>query len=379
MNHPLQTPQVKLEKNGSIDLPYPTPDLSPDELKLQQQKYARLVGTPNHHHQDWSKPPITPTPLGPETSAPKEEPSLVESVEKTETESYWDQDSSFEVSSNLISEIHQKYGDDYLGSAEFQNLEQDNGMSGANDPAKQLDLMYQEDLSWHHGETYEASESKTLDLNENDYMPLQETAAEEPKPIKRRAAPPGKRKNTRIKKSHGSKSGIRRWTESDDDKVAFLREYGNLKWHEVTEFINGRHTPQAVQMRYLRSLKRRNDTLTMAEEGKLRRLVVEDYESRFKRISTQMGPSFTPIRIQKLFLEDAGMGELLKAEKVWTKEEISKFVDEAAGDFDSFVVPYRADKLPPKAAAHMEKHMTHSYKDLINLYVGSLSDNSIIR
>lgn len=167
------------------------------------------------------------------------------------------------------------------------------------------------------------------------------------------------------------KEGIRKWTQSDDDKVAFLREYGNLKWHEVTEFINGRHTPQAVQMRYLRSLKRRNDTLTDTEKAKLCKLVVEDYENKFKRISTQMGPSFTPVRIQKIFLQDAGLADLLKIERIWSKEEITKFLDAAAGDFDSFVVPYRADKLPPRAEEHMEKHMINTYEELIRLYVGS--------
>lgn len=359
MDHQLRTPQVKLESEA---LPYPTPDLSPTELKLQQQKYARIANQPK----EWG--PSGPSSMTPASSIIKECKSP-DAAERNETETYWEQDSSFEVSPNLMSEIHQKYGDDYLESAEYQNLDQ-NECADSND--KQL--VFQEELSWNQDEIYEP-DAKTLTINEEEYE--QDTPAV--KPAKRRAnAPPGKRKNTRAKKTHGSKSGIRRWTESDDDKVAFLREYGNLKWHEVTEFINGRHTPQAVQMRYLRSLKRRNDTLTAAEQAKLRRLVVEDYESRFKRISTQMGPSFTPVRIQKIFLEDSGMGDLLKAEKTWSKEEISKFLDDAAGDFDSFVVPYRADKLPPKAAAHMEKHMAHSYKDLIGLYVGNTQHDGIM-
>ncbi|KAF5097647.1 hypothetical protein D0Z00_002330 [Geotrichum galactomycetum] len=186
-----------------------------------------------------------------------------------------------------------------------------------------------------------------------------------------KASPPRKRKNTRGKKQKDpSESKIKRWTESDDDKVTFLREYGNLKWHEVTEFINGRHTPQAVQMRYLRSLKKRNDSLTFAERSKLQKIVEEDYKSRFKRISTQMGPSFTPIRIQKIMLMEAGLGDLLQDDKIWTKEEIANFLDEAAGDFDSFEVPWRADRLPSRAADYMMHRMFRSYNDLINHYVG---------
>lgn len=162
----------------------------------------------------------------------------------------------------------------------------------------------------------------------------------------------------------------RRWTDSDDDKVAFLREYGNLKWHEVTEFINGRHTPQAVQMRYLRSLKRRNDKLTPEESTKLRRLVVEDYESRFKRLSTAMGPSFTPVRIQKIFLTQGGLADTLGGEKKWTRDEIVDLVDQAGGDFDNFTVPVRSDELPPQAKDHMKDKYTKSYEELVSLYIG---------
>jgi hypothetical protein len=186
----------------------------------------------------------------------------------------------------------------------------------------------------------------------------------------RKLSPPRKRKNTRAKKKDPNGSTSKRWTESDDDKVAFLREYGNLKWHEVTEFINGRHTPQAVQMRYLRSLKKRNDSLTPAEKAKLQKIVQEDYENRFKRISTQMGPSFTQVRIQKILLMEAGLGDLLKEDKIWTKEEIGKFIDEAAGDFDNFEVPYRADRLPSRAANYMMRRMSRPYHDLVNHYVG---------
>lgn len=167
----------------------------------------------------------------------------------------------------------------------------------------------------------------------------------------------------------------RRWTESDDNKVAFLREYGNLKWNEVTEFIKGRHTPQAVQMRYLRSLKRRNDKITPTEEANLRRLVVEDYESRFRRLSTAMGPSFTPIRIQKVFMAQSGMQSMLESQKKWTQDEISQLIDDAGGDFDEFHVPTRSDELPPLAAEHMKDKYTRSYEELVSMYIGGKPEN----
>ncbi|VVT56863.1 uncharacterized protein SAPINGB_P005350 [Magnusiomyces paraingens] len=178
---------------------------------------------------------------------------------------------------------------------------------------------------------------------------------------------------------NNSRSHARRWTESDDDKVAFLREYGHLKWHEVTEFINGRHTPQAVQMRYLRSLKRRNDQLTSEETAKLERLVTEDYETRFKRLSTAMGPAFTPVRIQKIFLQQCGMGAYLDSQKTWTKEEISRLVDEAGGDFDSFEVPIRSDELPQRAREHMADKYSKTYEELVGMYVGGDPADVVIR
>jgi hypothetical protein len=189
---------------------------------------------------------------------------------------------------------------------------------------------------------------------------------------KPRAAPtkrPSKKKDTKTK-TNRTRPATKRWTESDDDKVAFLREYGNLKWHEVTEFINGRHTPQAVQMRYLRSLKRRNDVLTLEQRNKLTKVVEEDYNNRFKRISIAMGPSFTPLRIQKLFMQDVGLGHLLKPERIWTKMEIAAFIDAADGDFDNFKVPHFGDKMPPAALQHIEKCQMLKYEDLVKMYIG---------
>lgn len=358
----LQTPKVKLEP--AVALPYPTPEISPNDTKYQKQKFPRHLAdqTP-----DWNVGSSnTPRSVAPDAATT---PAVLDG---NETESLWEGDSSFEVSANLITEINQKYGDDYLNSTEYQSLSPSYSKASQLHEHKPLETIYPAEVSWNHAGNFEPDEKEPMMDDEDDDFEPEPPAPS--KAAKRRVThPPAKRKAIRIKKNQtsASKTGVRRWTESDDDKVAFLREYGNLKWHEVTEFINGRHTPQAVQMRYLRSLKRRNDNLTSAEQAKLRRLVEEDYEARFKRISTHMGPSFTPVRIQKIFLEDAGLNEMLQVEKVWTKEEIAKFVDEAAGDFDSFVVPYRADKLPPRAAAHMEQHMNHTYKDLIQLYVGA--------
>lgn len=370
-NLQIQTSIIKSEPdNSGNDLmpSYPTPDISPSELGVLQNSYSSQRDA---KIADWNISTYTPRPSA--TERTKNEESIA--IDGNETESAWDGDSSFEVSANLISEIHQKYGDDYLNSAEYHSIlaaqSNSHGLAHSSRAPQSLEPVYnRRELPWDNGETYDRDSPE-----EEESGPGLGTPTPAAKPAKRRATMPSlKRKAARTKKRNttgGSVSAVRKWTESDDDKVAFLREYGNLKWHEVTEFINGRHTPQAVQMRYLRSLKRRNDTLTPNEKAKLYKLVVEDYENRFKRISTQMGPSFTQVRVQKIFLEDAGMSHMLKAEKVWTKEEIGEFVDEAAGDFDSFVVPYRADKLPPKATAHMEKYLSHSYKDLIRMYVGA--------
>lgn len=184
------------------------------------------------------------------------------------------------------------------------------------------------------------------------------------------AATPKIFKKKKSSKKNNTRPRAKRWSESDDDKIAFLREYGNLKWHEVTEFINGRHTTQAVQMRYLRSLKRRNDTLTLDQRKKLAQVVEEDYQNRFKRISIAMGPAFTPLRIQKIFLQDVGLGDLLKPERIWTKEEIAAFIDAADGDFDNFKVPHFGEKMPPAALQHIEKYQSLEYDNLVKIYIG---------
>lgn len=355
-------------------LSYPSPGLTPVNSKYPREQEA--LATPAAAIPDWNTNICTPPPVGDsQTPKVKHEAS---SMEDNEGDNVWDNDVSFEVNSNLISEIHQKYGNDYLNSTEYQTLSSEfinEDHHPASEAEKQLGI-YPCDLSWSNEDTYQPNGKRLFlkEVDEEEFAPKEVPSKPSARIAKRRATSPiAKKKLNRVAKdpAPSSKPAIRRWTESDDDKVAFLREYGNLKWHEVTEFINGRHTPQAVQMRYLRSLKRRNDTLTAAERAKLEKLIVEDYEGRFKRISTQMGPAFTQIRIQRILMEDAGMSDLLKPEKTWTPEDIARFVDEAAGDFDSFVLPYRADELPARAERHMKKFRSQPYDQLVRLYVGS--------
>lgn len=379
---------------------YPTPGMSINDLKshqeLPQPKFNKLL---SGNVAEWPEVPHTPNSISPKGKNDHQSNSLEIPGQHSNDNAYWGDGNSIGDGStfnNIIRDATHSYLEPNENaphphqlvlysnqSPQYQQMHhtQVNGAHQQHAIHQNQDLRYHSnEMNWSHHQytpdAYTHSEAMKPGLYQNDsYLNETRGSAGIMKPSKKKNISLSKSKKLVLKKDH-SKAAIRRWTESDDDKVAFLREYGNLKWHEVTEFINGRHTPQAVQMRYLRSLKRRNDTLTPGERTKLKKLVEEDYESRFKRISTQMGPSFTQVRIQKIFMEEAGYGDLLKAEKVWTKEEISKFVDEAAGDFDNFEVPYRADKLPSKADEHMERVLKIPYIDLVRLYVGGLPMHS---
>lgn len=370
----LQTPkvQIKTEKRTLDDTSaYLTPSISPSYLRLQAPKIEAIDDESSDEH-CW--PETTPAPAaGYKDAAEKSTPARDNG---NDTDSVWEADSSFEVSANLISEISEKYEDDYLGVMNITHTPLTSKSTESPNEKKQLCTPTSgasQSPNPHDAKAHSESISRPAKKVAGPTQARPSKSKVEKRTFTRSSLRPDEQLPITTPKpfvSKRSRANVRKWTESDDDKVAFLREYGNLKWHEVTEFINGRHTPQAVQMRYLRSLKRRNDSLTTEERNKLHQVLVEDYEGRFKRISTQMGPSFTPVRMQKILLEAAGLSDLLRVEKVWTKEEIGKLVDDAAGDFDSFVVPYRSDRLPPRAETHMKLVFSRPYKDLVKFYIG---------
>lgn len=315
---------------------YPTPSISPENRPVQHLRYDYLNHKPAQYPQ---------TNIHPNISQNYQNDSMV----------------SEEYQHNLFSHVNTQHSDPTVPETENSGNEKES-RSSFNITNLSHIVNYEDD-----------------DGTEDD--DLTEDATPSPKAsrqlkgkskAKSKSVQKASRLKSLISKNSNKNTPVKRWTESDDDKVAFLREYGNLRWFEVTELLNGRHTPQAVQMRYLRSLKRRNDQLTPEEREKFEKIVTEDYENRFKRIATQMGPSFTAVRIQKIFLKDAGLGKLLEQTKVLSREEIANLI---GGDLDNFRVPTFADRLPPLAAEHMQKYACESYENLVGMYIGGPNDS----
>lgn len=316
-------------------LEYPTPSISPENVSVQHMRYDYLNHDSSHYPQN--------------------------DMHANSSHDYRnDSMASEEYQHNLFSQVSAQHSDPTLPETENSGSEK-GSRSALNIASLSHIINYNDDDV----------------TDEDDYT---EDATPSPKALrqlkgtskgKSKGLQKGPRLKSLIAKNSNKNKLVKRWTESDDDKVAFLREYGNLRWFEVTELLNGRHTPQAVQMRYLRSLKRRNDQLTPEEREKFEKIVTEDYENRFKRIATQMGPSFTAVRIQKIFLKDAGLGRLLEETKVLSREEIANLI---GGDLDNFRVPTFADRLPPQAAEHMQKYACKSYEKLVDMYIGSPND-----
>lgn len=88
-----------------------------------------------------------------------------------------------------------------------------------------------------------------------------------------------------------------RWTPEEDRQIIDYKENHDKTWKEISSLLTGRHTWQAVQMRYLRNLKGRNDPWHESQISKLYEVIEKDWNMRWKRISNELGPSFSPERV----------------------------------------------------------------------------------
>lgn len=97
-----------------------------------------------------------------------------------------------------------------------------------------------------------------------------------------------------------------RWTQSDDLLILYLKEVENLTWKEAALLIRYRHSWQAVQMRYLRTLCRLTGEWSEEDTNRLKLVVSRDWATRWKRIATEMGPQFPIERCYRKLHELAG-------------------------------------------------------------------------
>lgn len=97
-----------------------------------------------------------------------------------------------------------------------------------------------------------------------------------------------------------------RWTPTDDRLILYLKEIEGLTWKESALMIRYRHSWQAVQMRYLRTLCRLTGKWTQQETEQLEGIVARDWAGRWKRIATEMGPQFPVERVYRRMMGLAG-------------------------------------------------------------------------
>ncbi|ODQ67966.1 hypothetical protein NADFUDRAFT_63458 [Nadsonia fulvescens var. elongata DSM 6958] len=99
----------------------------------------------------------------------------------------------------------------------------------------------------------------------------------------------------------------RRWHNEQDRKIIHLKETLNWPWRAIQQTLGTNHSWQAIQMRYLRSLKGRWDLWTEEEELKLLKAFQRDWTKRWNRISSEMGPAFPEERCLRKVYELAGL------------------------------------------------------------------------
>lgn len=103
---------------------------------------------------------------------------------------------------------------------------------------------------------------------------------------------PKKQKSTRF--THRKRRGNTvPWTKTEDDAIVYYKEEMRYSWKRIEELLKHRHSWQAIQMRYLRNHKSRNEEWSRYMEIKLINYVRKDWENRWKRISEALGNNFS--------------------------------------------------------------------------------------
>ncbi|CDK29061.1 unnamed protein product [Kuraishia capsulata CBS 1993] len=88
------------------------------------------------------------------------------------------------------------------------------------------------------------------------------------------------------------RTGLSTWTPEEDELLVHYKEELNFSWKYIARLIGKTHSWQAVQMRYLRTHKPRNEVWTPADEARLVYMIKRDWDTRWKRISSDLGPAF---------------------------------------------------------------------------------------
>lgn len=162
-----------------------------------------------------------------------------------------------------------------------------------------------------------------------------------------------------------------RWAERDDDVIAYLKEARGMSWKDISLFINGHRSWQAVQMRYLRSLKNRCIDFTADEVHRLNQVMIKDWSSRWKRISVEMGPRFSEDRCKRKCLQLLGFNSLVPPmhpdgyAKYYTTTANSSKTKE---NYSNLEIPLDGSKLTARCKRFIENNDIHEPDRLTGLY-----------
>jgi len=101
--------------------------------------------------------------------------------------------------------------------------------------------------------------------------------------------------SSKIPRKRGRKNPIA-WSKAEDDAIVYYKEELKYSWKRIEELLERKHSWQAIQMRYLRNHKSRNEDWSRFMEIKLMNEIKKDWEHRWKRISNKLGKDFNSER-----------------------------------------------------------------------------------
>lgn len=113
------------------------------------------------------------------------------------------------------------------------------------------------------------------------------------------------------------------WTKAEDDAIVYYKEEMKYSWRKIEELLEKKHSWQAIQMRYLRNHKSRNDEWSRFMEIKLINLIRKDWENRWKRIGADLGRDFSAERCITKNIEICKKMELPYYSNVFKNKEIA--------------------------------------------------------
>lgn len=153
-----------------------------------------------------------------------------------------------------------------------------------------------------------SSKKRVIDDKDDDGNDV----AEAPKPKKNKA---GRRPINRQ---------VCEWTKSEDDAIVYYKEEMKYSWKKIEELLDQKHSWQAIQMRYLRNHKSRNEEWSRFMEIKLINAVRKDWENRWKRISNDLGKDFGIERCINKNIEICKKMELPYYNNVFNNKDITQ-------------------------------------------------------